>query len=430
MDGERGTMRSWSRAVDAYFDVRGWTGDRQSSTRRSAGDVPYVKQTDQNADDSPLWPSAADGSSGLRDKGAVAAEAVTEQALQNQDTAPYRLLTPIGTTAYGRAFRALHTQQQREVALHFLTVEDDGEGTFARALPLKVAKCAQLSHPNVIALEQLGKVESDESYYVVTEPLAGVSLEAQLDDVGTLPLSRALAITLQIGRALRAAHKLGIVHGALTPANVRLSATELSELVRVVGFGCTMLSPRAQPQRSPYQAPEIVRGQAPDARSDVFALGGLIFRMLTGRAPVPSRAGEEPTPISAYSGEPIPRELEELVARCLEADPERRACDVVALMRDLRVVARDVNVSAGNDRPILLSESSLLPPDVPLAEAEASGSIFGGESTNRRGVAWIIAGLMLALAAVWLVWEASSRARPESTPSRRAREAEKEGDDK
>jgi serine/threonine-protein kinase len=404
--------------------------------------VAFVKQDDKEANDSPLWPSASDGSSGLRDKRAVtseqearaegprttsAHEAQAERTPIGQDTAPYQLLTPIGSTAYGRAFRARHTVQQREVALHFLTLEDDGEGTLARALPLAVAKCAQLSHPNVIALEEHGRTVGDDSAYLVTEPLEGVSLEAQLHDSGVLSLSRALTITLQIGRALRAAHKLGIVHGALTPANVRLLRKEGGELVRVVGFGCTMLSPRhllpVAGFSSPYCAPECVRGGSPDTRSDVFAVGALLFRMLTGRAPSLPVVDEEPPSVAAFSVEPIPRELDELVARCLEADPERRLSDLVELMRDLRAVARSQHVA--DEGPSTISEVSLAPPEMPPADSDSSGSIFGAETTGRRGVAWIIAGLMLALAAVWLVWEASTRARPLApTQQRRVKQLE------
>jgi serine/threonine-protein kinase len=343
--------------------------------------------------------------------------------------------------------------QRREVALHFLSLEDDGEGTLARALPLAVAKCAQLSHPNVIALEEHGRAGGDGSYYLVTEPLEGVSLEAQLDDAGTLSLARVLTITLQIGRALRAAHKLGIVHGALTPANVRLLRSEGRERVRVVGFGSTVLSPRhlapADVRPRPYLAPECVLGGVPDTRSDVFAVGALLFRMLTGRVPTQpvldpaflrSRAEEprtatlsqgrsdEPPSVAAFSAEPIPRELDELVGRCLEADPERRLSDLVELMRDLRAVARSQHVA--DEGPSGLSEPSLEPPDVPPAESDASGSIFGAEATGRRGGAWIIAGLMLALATVWLVWEASTRARPEAPEQqRRSLRGDKPGED-
>lgn len=384
--------------------------------------MPYLKEDDDDdASSSPLWPSANEASSGLRDKRAAGAAAGVER------TGHYELLTPIGSTAYGRAFRARHIAQDREVALHFLTLADDGEGTLARALPLAVAKCAQLTHANVIALEQQGRDERDGAYYLVTAPLEGVSLDTQLADAGKLPLPRALTIALQIGRALRAAHKLSIVHGALTPANVRLLSTEHGEHVRVVGFGCSMLAQCHVANSSPYLAPECVRGGEPDTRSDVYAIGGLMFRMLTGLPPTSFRGGDEPTMIASYSDEPIPRELDELIARCLEVDPARRLSDLVGLMRDLREIARSVNVGLPEERQTLLSDASLAPPDVPLAENDASGSIFGAESTGRRGAAWIIAGLLLALAAVWLVWEASTRSRPESPGARRGLAVEPEG---
>ena len=391
--------------------------------------MAYSNEDDGDADDSPLWPSAADGSSGLRgkdgsdsdagsaparDKVAPLSQARTRE-LGGSVASPYKLLGPVGSTAYGRVFRALHLAQDREVALHFFTLDDDSEGTLARALPLAVAKCAQLSHPNVIALEEHGRDERNGTYYLVTEPLEGVSLADHLADLGSLPLSRALSITLQIGRALRAAHKLGIVHGALTPANVRVIPTDepgQTELVRVVGFGCTTFSPRGPALGDPYQPPEYTRDAPADPRSDVYAIGGLIFRMLTGRAPAPAKGGVVELPsLAAFSDEPIPRELDELVARCMERDPEARLSDLVSLMRELRVVARGVNLLSVTDERPSLRHSSSLPPELMLADTDSSGSLFGAEVVSRRGAAWIVAGLLLALAAVWLVWEASTRAR-------------------
>ena len=404
--------------------------------------MAYSNEDDGDADDSPLWPSAADGSSGLRGKNGTEDDAPRDKPeplsrsrtreLSGSGASPYKLLGPTGSTAYGRVFRALHIAQDREVALHFFTLDDDSEGTLARALPLAVAKCAQLSHPNVIALEEHGRDERNGTYYLVTEPLQGVSLADHLADLGSLPLSRALSITLQIGRALRAAHKLGIVHGALTPANVRVIATDepgQTELVRVVGFGCTTFSPRGPAQGDPYQPPEYTRDAPADPRSDVYAIGGLIFRMLTGRAPAPAKGGVVELPsLAAFSDEPIPRELDELVARCMERDPEARLSDLVSLMRELRVVARGVNLlSAADERPSVRHSSSL-PPELMLADADSSGSLFGADVSSRRGVAWIVAGLLLALAAVWLVWEASTRARHDRAEERQLHEG-REGSD-
>ena len=390
--------------------------------------VASPDEDDADADDSPLWPSAADGSSGLRGADLQKSRDNTPTGTRRSATAelgasPYRLLGPLGSSAYGRVFQARHATQDREVALHFFTLDDDSEGTRARALPLAVAKVAQLDHPNVIALEEHGRDERNGTYYLVTEALEGESLADHLADLGSLPLPRALAITLQIGRALRAAHQLGIVHGALTPANVRVLPNELdgaAELVRVVGFGCTTFSARAPAAGDPYRAPELTGQRPADARSDVYSIGALIYRMLSGRAPAPIKGGvAEPPSIAAYSDEPIPRELDELVARCMSMNPEARLPDLVTLMRELRVIARNANMtSLVDERPSLRSPATL-PPDASVSDSDSSGSLFG-DGASRRGAAWIIAGLLLALAAVWVVWEASTRSRPQP-PARESR---------
>jgi serine/threonine protein kinase len=357
---------------------------------------------------STLWPSAGDSSSGLRDKRTVVG--TPKDGVPR--VGPFELLSPIGSTAYGRAFRA--RRQQREVALHFLNLDDDGEGTLASALPLAVARCAQLSHPNVIAVEQQGRSEEDGAYYLVTEVLDGVSLAAALDDADGFPLTRALQVALQIGRALRAAHKLGIVHGALSPANVRLSPTQGGELVRVVGFDCAALSPRSPALTGPYQAPERASGRTTDTRGDIFALGALIYRMLAGEPPTVESPALRAPALSSVSREPVPRALDELVARCLEPDPSLRQSDLTSLMRGLREVARELNLAGLDDRMTPLGAPSVPPAEQSASDVDASASLFAAEAGGKRGsAAWIIAGLMLALAAVWLVWEASARVRPE-----------------
>lgn len=334
-------------------------------------------------------------------------------------TAPYSLLSPMGTTAYGMAFRARHVAQGREVALHFLAREDDADGAFSRALPVAVAKCAQLSHNNVIALLEHGRDEVRGRFYLVTEPLEGASLAAELDDRGTLALARALTIAQQIGRALRAAHKLGIVHGALTPENVRLVSSEPGEVARVVGFGCATFAPpgtrsaevRAR-ESAQYVTPEVAAGAQPDARDDVFALASLLYRMLSGRAPDVQR--ERPAPLlSTLSAEPVPMRLDELVARCLDPNPEARLSDLLQITRELREIATSIHPELGEIDSLAPGPSSLPAQDLPTAEGDLSGSIHTDTGPRRGGALWVFASLLLALAAVWILWEASQqRMRP------------------
>jgi serine/threonine protein kinase len=383
----------------------------------------YGKQDDgeraaSEAPESPLWPSAADGRSGMRGKDDVEA--------RKEPRAPYRLLAPMGSSAYGRAYRALHIGPNREVALHYLPLPEENESAHARELPLLVAKCAQLSHHNVISVEEYGRDPETGAHFVVSEPLDGVSLAAVLADLETLPLARALSITLQMGRALRAAHKLNIVHGALSPGNVRLVPSEQGERVRVVGFGALSLAPpgvRSEPlDESAYSAPECRAGKEPDARSDVFSIASLLFHMLSGSPPP---VGDEVPRLSLHSVDPVPRELEELLSRCLDVRPEARVSDAVSFVRELRAITRNLGLGwAGASA--LSSESSLPPAELPPPEGESSGSLFGVEPTfgGRGGAVWILAGLILALAAVWLLWDASSRGLGERPPNAAERRGE------
>jgi serine/threonine protein kinase len=381
------------------------------------GNEDDVEPPEEGQAPSALWPSAADGRSGMRGKSSGDLPASSRGPL------PYRLLSPIGTTAYGRAYRALHLVQNRDVALHYLPLAPEGDSAHARELPLLVAKCAQLSHHNVVAVEEHGRDDaSGGAHFVVTEPLEGVALAAVLEDMQTLPLARALTITLQIGRALRAAHKLGVVHGALTPASVRLVQSEQGERVRVVGFGALMLAPPSLRlpgtlDSRPYDAPECAHGAPADPCSDVFSIASLLFQMLTGAAP---RVRDDVPRLSALSPEPVPRELEELVSRCLEPRPEARVADVVSFVRKLREIARSIDVTGAMEgRRSSISDSSLPPQELPPAENETSGSLFGVESIGaRQGAVWIVAGLLLALAAVWLLWRASAHGPIELTPGK------------
>ncbi len=343
----------------------------------------------------------------------------------------YALHTLMGETAYGQAYRASQLEGRREdVALHVLPIEDERD---ARDLPLAFAKCAQLSHPHVIGLKAYGRAQPDGPYYLVTQALEGASLAALLDDEGTFDLLRALRLVRQIAQALRAAHTLHIMHGALSPANVRLVSGERSEDVRVVGFGCAAFrAPLSAPTTTsagrisrpprPYEAPELVSGAQPDVRTDVFALGSLLFRMLTGQVPV-LRDGEPPPALLACAVQPVPPELDALVAGCLARDPDARIGDTVVLIGKLREIE---DAERGIDARDGISGESLLPPEregqpdqVPTsveagrddADDHATDdpddhSMMGG---NRTSMVWIAAGLLLALFALWLLWEANTR---------------------
>jgi len=297
-----------------------------------------------------LWPDAADRTSGLRSS----ARTVDGGELIGGQ---YRLLGPLGDSSYGRAMRAEQVSSGREVALHMIPEGSVSERVLVRELPLVVAKCALLSHPNVVALHGFGRVHGDAGpFYLVTDALEGVSLAEYLDAEGEPDLSLALTLVRQIGRALRAAHKLGIVHGDLRPANVRVIATEDGLHVRVTGFGkMPMLRLEDEPttfvrglSAPTYAAPELLRGEPIDARCDVYSLGTILFRMVAGQTPF---GGATPSAVleahkraavpslRAVAGDRVSPELDALVARSLAKSRTERFPDVVAMMSAMRFLA-------------------------------------------------------------------------------------------
>jgi len=326
----------------------------QSSTAARLEDLASQRREDNRSEGQAhgrLWPDVADRTSGVRArKSAIGVD--PSELVGGQ----YRLLGPIGESCYGRAIRAEHVSSGREVALHMIADGTVSERVLARELPLAIAKCALLSHPNVVTLHGFGRADGDVgAFYVVTDALEGISLADYLHTQGEISLENALSLGRQIGRALRAAHKLNIVHGDLRPANVRVSVTDDGLHVRVMGFGKIPMS-RSEDEPTTgvrglsaptYAAPELLAGEPLDPRADVYALGAILFRMIAG---VPPFTGATPAAVlQAHKHAPVPSlrervgesvspELDALIQRCLAKSKHDRFPDVVAFMTAMRIL--------------------------------------------------------------------------------------------
>jgi hypothetical protein len=195
----------------------------------------------------------------------------------------FELLREIGRGGFGVVFEARDSELGRSVAFKALR---PGPGARARAgqklLRREAEAAAHLNHPNICTLFDVGRCEGGP--YLVLERLEGETLEEVLQRE-PLPPDRAMAIATQVARALAHAHAAGVVHRDLKPANVFL--TGRGE-VKVLDFGLAHFLGETTPGLggSPaYMAPEQWRGEATDARADVFALGVLLFEMIAGRRP-------------------------------------------------------------------------------------------------------------------------------------------------
>jgi Tol biopolymer transport system component len=268
---------------------------------------------------------------------------------------PYEVVTTLGTGGMGEVYRARDTRLDRDVALKVLpssvAIDPDRRARFeAKAV-------AALSHPNILAI-------FDFAFYdgvacAVTELLDGETLCARLAQ-GPLPVRRAIEIAIQIGRGLAAAHDKGFVHRDLKPENIFITT---DGQVRILDFGLAKVvadgreadnqtvaatDPGTVMGTVGYMAPEQVRGQSADARADLFALGVVIYEMLSGRraflrdTPAETMTAilkEDPPELMARRTD-LPPALDTIVRHCLERNPAERFQSARDLVFNLQSIAQ------------------------------------------------------------------------------------------
>ena len=267
----------------------------------------------------------------------------------------YEILAPLGAGGMGEVYRARDPQLERTVAIKIVT------SSRATGLPLErfqreARAVARITHPHICTVYDVGQFE--DAPFLVMELLEGETLAERLEQ-GALPVDRALVFAAQIGAALDAAHRKAVVHRDLKPSNVMLTAGG----VKLLDFGLAKLrdvddaNRLAQSTASrqlteqgtvlgtiPYMAPEQVEGREADARSDIFALGAILYEMTSGRPPFDGRSSasvmasiltQDPQPLSlARPG--VPTSVDRVVQKCLAKDPDERwqsAADLTAALQ-------------------------------------------------------------------------------------------------
>ncbi len=250
---------------------------------------------------------------------------------------PYEVLALLGAGGMGEVYKAHDTRLNRSVAIKVLPAAFASDPDRLARFEREAESVAALSHPNILAIFDTGV--QDTHAYVVTELLDGETLSERLQS-GPLPVRRGIEIAVQIARGLAAAHAKGIVHRDLKPANVFILA---DGQVKILDFGlaksiATDSDTTAAAATDPgsilgtagYMAPEQVRGQAVDARTDLFAFGAVLYEMLTGqRAFKRDTAAETLTAIlkedpPEFTGTRLSPALERIVRHCLEKNPAER----------------------------------------------------------------------------------------------------------
>jgi hypothetical protein len=209
----------------------------------------------------------------------------------------YRVLAKLGQGGMGTVFRAEQLSLKRQVAVKLLRPDVSLGPVLLRRFNTEAEAVAKLSHPNTVNIYDFGQ-DRDGTLFIAMELLDGPSLRQVIHRDAPLPVRRALAIAAQIAASLADAHARAIVHRDLKPDNVMLQDRGRErDVVRVVDFGIAQLRDDARATRDPmtqdgdllgtpqYMAPEQIRGEAIDGRTDVYALGCVLYEMVTAQPP-------------------------------------------------------------------------------------------------------------------------------------------------
>lgn len=259
----------------------------------------------------------------------------------------YRLGKLIGRGGMAEVYEGEDTRLRRPVAVKLVLPAPASDPALADRFLREAQAAAALSHPHIVAVYDAGEDEGQR--FIVMERVEGMSLQRKLDTVGALPLEEALAIALQIADALSYAHQRGIIHCDINPRNVMLRP---DGQVKLVDFGIaragasTATLPTAQFGTVHYLAPEQLEGSPPNVQTDIYALGLVLYALLTGRPPFddpnPWRAATQrlhilPEPISRRNPS-VPADVNKVVMRALSRERAHRYHSATELAADLRQV--------------------------------------------------------------------------------------------
>src|SRR5882724_3215752 len=257
---------------------------------------------------------------------------------------PYEIQAPLGAGGMGEVYRARDTRLGRGVAVKILPESFSRDPDRLHRFEQETRAVAALNHPNILAIYDVGQYQS--TPFLVSELLEGESLR-QTSERGSLPQRKAIEYGVQIAQGLAAAHEKGIVHRDLKPENLFVTK---DGRVKILDFGLAKLTAKTSSDSSDptmteantaagvvlgttsYMAPEQVRGEPLDTRTDIFAFGVVMYEMLAGR-----RAFRRDTPAETMTAilredpaevlDPANRispALEKIVRRCLEKTPRQR----------------------------------------------------------------------------------------------------------
>lgn len=273
-----------------------------------------------------------------------------KQALDQIFLGRYQVLERIGSGGMGSVYRGWDPRLQRTVALKTIPIEaDGGSEVSASKLLAEAVAAAQIAHPNVVGI--FDAEERAGGAYVAMELVDGVGLDRYLEKRGRLDWREVVPLAVAMAHGLAAAHVHDLVHRDIKPGNVLL---DFDGAIKIADFGlATFLhklndAPGKVFGTPGFMAPETLQGLPLDARSDLYAVGVVLFRALTGRYPARGATFQQLIQATVRDPSPRPEELEgvpaevaTLVCALLEKDPERRLSPAKAVAEAFEEIARE-----------------------------------------------------------------------------------------
>ncbi len=303
----------------------------------------------------------------------VAGELMVDEqvsATAGQMIGHYKIIGPLDKGGMGEVYLATDTRTGREVALKLLPALSVGDEQRVRRFQQEARSILALNHPNIVTIYEIG--QTDSAHYIVTERITGETLRRRLARA-PLEIPEALAIAIEVAKALEATHAAGIVHRDIKPENIMLRP---DGYVKVLDFGIAKLTEQAAPKVSTeaatmmkvrtapgvvmgtvhYMSPEQARGQQVDARTDIWSVGAVLYEMVAGRPPFEGEApndvmalilqkGKEPLPLARYRPE-APAELQRIATRALQKERDKRYQTIKDLRLDLENLKQEEEFKA------------------------------------------------------------------------------------
>jgi len=382
----------------------------------------------------------------------------------------YRVLKLLGEGGMGQVYLAEHVAIEKRVALKVLRAEFASKGEIVTRFQQEAISASRIKHPNVLDVFDFGQLENG-CFFLAMEFLEGNDLADELTRRRVLDASNGIRISMQICRALAAAHANGVVHRDMKPENVFLQRTaDGEEIVKIVDFGIAQLRSKdaevAPPKRRltrtgmifgtpEYMAPEQASGKHADLRSDIYSVGIIMYEMFTGAVPftgetflgVLAKHLSEPTPPMnvVYPELSISPSLQGVIMHALEKDPKVR---YQTMLEFAQAISASTDAAALGYRPTLATTSehpvsftphaagtpthqqfapATTPPPAPVpvhgpgqakdTEAARAETLIGAEANTRPNAARGKGGLIAALVALFAVggggaWFMTHRAGP------------------